>query len=65
MWDAFAAGMAPIIIGMFVIGSIQLFFIGLLGEYVLSINERVMNRPLVIVAERINFDSEEENEQSK
>lgn len=65
MWDAFAAGMAPIIIGMFVIGSIQLFFIGLLGEYVLSINERVMNRPLVIEAERINFDSEEENEQSK
>ncbi|HPM75165.1 MAG TPA: glycosyltransferase, partial [Saccharofermentans sp.] len=65
MWDAFAAGMAPKIIGMFVIGSIQLFFIGLLGEYVLSINERVMNRPLVIEAERINFDSEEENEQSK
>ena len=65
MWDAFAAGMAPIIIGIFVIGSIQLFFIGLLGEYVLSINERVMNRPLVIEAERINFDSEEENEQSK
>lgn len=65
MWDAFAAGMAPIIIGMFVIGSIQLFFIGLLGEYVLSINERVMNRPLVIEAERINFDSEEEKEQSK
>ena len=65
MWDAFAAGMAPIIIGMFVIGSIQLFFIGLLGEYVLNINERVMNRPLVIEAERINFDSEEENEQSK
>ena len=65
MWDAFAAGMAPIIIGMFVIGSIQLFFIGLLGEYVLSINERVMNRPLVIEAEGINFDSEEGNEQSK
>ena len=65
MWDAFAAGMAPIIIGMFVIGSIQLFFIGLLGEYVLSINERVMNRPLVIEAERTNVDSEEENEQSK
>ena len=65
MWDAFAAGMAPINIAKFVIGSIQLFFIGLLGEYVLSINERVMNRPLVIEAERINFDSEEENEQSK
>lgn len=58
MWDAFPAGMAPVIIGIFVIGSIQLFFIGLLGEYILSINERVMNRPLVIEAERINFEDE-------
>ena len=58
MWDSFPAGMAPVVIGMFVLGSIQLFFIGLLGEYILNINDRIMNRPLVIEAERINFDEE-------
>lgn len=54
-WDSFAAGMAPILIGMFFLGAIQLFFIGFIGEYILSINQRVMNRPLVIEEERINF----------
>ena len=44
-WDRFIAGTAPILIGMFVLGSIQLFFIGLLGEYILTINSRVMKRP--------------------
>ncbi len=55
-WDRFIAGMAPILIGMFFLGSIQLFFIGFIGEYILSINQRVMNRPLVIEEERINFE---------
>jgi len=55
-WDRFTAGMAPILIGVFVMGSLELFFIGLLGEYVLSINQRLMNRPLVVEEERINFD---------
>ena len=55
-WDNFAAGMAPVLIGMFFLGAVQLFFIGFIGEYVLSINQRVMNRPLVIEEERINFD---------
>lgn len=54
-WDRFIAGMAPVLIGMFFLGSIQLFFIGFIGEYILSINQRVMNRPLVIEEERINF----------
>lgn len=54
-WDSFAAGMAPILIGMFFLGAIQLFFIGFIGEYILSINQRVMNRPLVIEEERINM----------
>lgn len=58
-WDAFPAGNAPILIGVFVLGSIQLFFIGLLGEYVLNINTKVMKRPLVIEEKRLNFDSEE------
>lgn len=54
-WDRFAAGTAPILIGMCFLGSIQLFFIGFLGEYILSINSRVMKRPLVIEEKRINF----------
>ena len=54
-WDRFVAGMAPILIMVTVLGSMQLFFIGFLGEYVLSINKRVMHRPLVIDEERINF----------
>lgn len=58
-WNMFSAGIAPLVIGIFFIGAAQLFFIGLLGEYVLSINRRLMNRPLVIEKERINFDSEE------
>jgi glycosyltransferase involved in cell wall biosynthesis len=55
-WNKFALGIAPIIIGLFFFSAIQLFFIGLLGEYVLSIQTRVMKRPLVIEEERINFD---------
>jgi glycosyltransferase involved in cell wall biosynthesis len=55
-WDTFPLGTAPMIIGIFFMGSVQLFFIGLLGEYVLSINTRVMHRPLVIEEEKINFD---------
>lgn len=60
-WDRFAAGMAPLLIGMCFLGSVQIFFIGLVGEYVLTINSRVMHRPLVVEEERINFQNEEEN----
>ena len=55
-WELFYIGIAPLIIGVFFIGSIQLFFIGLLGEYILNINTRIMKRPLVIEEKRINFD---------
>lgn len=55
-WDTFSAGMAPMVIGMFFLGAVQLIFLGLMGEYILSINQRVMHRPLVIEEERINFD---------
>lgn len=55
MWDAFQAGTAPVLIGMFFIGALQLFFIGFIGEYILSINKRIMKRPLVVEEERINF----------
>lgn len=47
-WDRFSAGIAPLVIGVFLLGAMQLFFIGLLGEYVLSINTRVLDRPLEI-----------------
>lgn len=60
-WNTFVAGTAPILIGMFFLGAIQLIFMGILGEYVLSINARVMNHPLVIEEERINFDEAPEN----
>ncbi len=61
-WDRFIAGTAPILIGMFVLGSIQLFFIGLLGEYILTINSRVMKRPLVVEEERINFEEDKNSD---
>ena len=54
-WDRFPAGTAPLLIGMLFLGSIQIFFIGLVGEYILSINQRVMHRPLVVEEERLNF----------
>jgi len=54
-WDRFIAGNIPILIGVFFLGSVQLFFIGMLGEYILSINRRMLKRPLVIEERRINF----------
>ncbi|GHV84113.1 glycosyl transferase [Spirochaetia bacterium] len=56
-WDSFDTGYAPMVIGVFLLGSFQLFFIGLLGEYVMAINTRQMNWPLVMEEERINFDA--------
>lgn len=64
-WNSFSVGTAATAIGVFFLGSVQLFFIGILGEYVLSINSRVIKRPLVIEEERINFDvTEDHDEQS-
>lgn len=54
-WNSFSAGLAPILIGMFFFASVQLFFIGLLGEYVGAILTHVMKRPLVVEHERINY----------
>lgn len=54
-WNTFTMGTAPLLIGMFLLGAIQLIFLGLIGEYILSINMRIMDRPLVIEEERINF----------
>ena len=55
-WNNFTAGYAPTMIAVFFLGGVQLAFLGFLGEYVMAINARAMNRPLVVEEERINFD---------
>ncbi len=60
-WDAYPYGTAAILIGVFFIGAVQLFFTGILGEYILSINTRSMQRPLVVVGEKLNFEDSEDH----
>lgn len=55
-WESFVVGLAPVAVGLFFIGSVQLFFLGILGEYVGFIYTQILRRPLVIERERINFD---------
>ena len=55
-WDSFDAGGAPLLISIFFFGSLQAFFIGVIGEYINSINTRVRNVPLVTESKRVNFD---------
>ena len=57
-WQSFTAGYAPMMIAVFFMGGVQLVFLGFLGEYVMSMNARVMNRPLVIEEKRLNFDAD-------
>lgn len=54
-WNYFDAGLAPLLIGMFFLGSIQILFLGILGEYVSALMVGVQNRPLVVEKERVNF----------
>ncbi len=54
-WERLTVGIAPIVMGMFFIGAVQLFFLGLVGEYIAGIYTQVKDRPLVIERERINF----------
>lgn len=54
-WDRFQLGTAPLLIGIFFFGAMQMFFLGLLGEYIGAILTQVRNLPLVVEAERINF----------
>jgi glycosyltransferase involved in cell wall biosynthesis len=54
--ERFLVGMAPLVIGIFFFAAVQLFFIGIIGEYIGAIYTQVKNRPLVIEKERINFD---------
>lgn len=54
-WESFSIGMAPLLLGVFFFGSVQLFFIGIIGEYIGCIYTQTLNRPLVVEQERINF----------
>ncbi len=56
-WEQFSVGIAPVLIGFFFFASVQLFFIGILGEYIAAIHTQVLKRPLVVEKERVNFDA--------
>lgn len=66
-WDTFNAGIAPVLIGIFFLGAVQLFFLGILGEYIGMILKKTRKYPIVVEEEVINFDNEimkeEEREQ--
>ena len=55
-WNSFSLGLAPVVIGIFFFSSVQLFFVGILGEYLGSVHTYAKKRPLVVEKERINFD---------
>jgi glycosyltransferase involved in cell wall biosynthesis len=58
-WDTFTAGLAPLVVGLFFVGGVQLFFLGIVGEYIGAIYTQVRHRPLVVEKERINFTSDD------
>lgn len=60
-WSEYAMGMAPLLIGIFLIGSIQVFLLGVIGEYILSIRKKVTDTPIVIEERRINYEKDFEN----
>jgi glycosyltransferase involved in cell wall biosynthesis len=55
-WDSFDLGLAPLVIGVFFFGAVQVFALGLIGELLVSVQQRIRKMPLVIESERINFD---------
>jgi glycosyltransferase involved in cell wall biosynthesis len=55
-WNSFSLGTAPLVIGVFFLGAVQLFFVGMLGEYIGAIHTQIHKRPLVTEKERVNFD---------
>ncbi|WP_055074675.1 glycosyltransferase family 2 protein [Pseudanabaena sp. 'Roaring Creek'] len=61
-WQSFPLGNAPVVVGLFLLSSIQLFFIGIIGEYIGLIHLRMLKRPLVLERERINFDNTSKSE---
>ncbi|MCR5847096.1 MAG: glycosyltransferase family 2 protein [Lachnospiraceae bacterium] len=59
-WNTFNAGAAPIVIGLFLLGSIQITFLGIIGEYIGVIMRKLTKRPVVLEEETINFSGEKE-----
>ncbi len=55
-WTQFELGLAPVVIGLFFLGAVQLIALGIIGEYIGSVHTTVQNRPYVTERERINFD---------
>jgi len=55
-WNNFSVGIAPLVIGVFFLMSVQMLFMGIVGEYIGTIHTLVQNRPLVVEQERINFE---------
>jgi len=61
-WEKFVAGYAPMMIALFFMGGVQLAFMGFIGEYIMAMNTRIMNRPLVVEECRLNFEDAEESD---
>lgn len=57
-WKSFSFGLAPLMIGLFFLGGVNLFFLGLLGEYICAIHTQVIAHPIVVEKERVNFEGE-------
>jgi hypothetical protein len=57
-WYSFSVGVAPLVIGLFFFGSIQMLALGIIGEYLGSVHTYVQSRPLVVERERLNFEFE-------
>ena len=57
-WSRFNVGIAPLVIGLFFLGSVQLLSMGILGEYIGAIHTNVQRRPYVVERERVNFEYE-------
>jgi len=55
-WNSFSVGIAPIVISVLFFSSVQLFFIGIIGEYIGAVHTQILKRPLVVEKERVNFD---------
>lgn len=64
-WETYPVGIPALTVGVFLIGAVLLFFLGIMGEYILSINTRSLHRPLVVVGKKINFSGEENEKTSE